>query len=203
MRAKILAIPLVALAILLGASLACADTITDSNVQFTGTVTSTTVTLDIQCLNASICGSWYLGDVTLKGFTFAGTPTLGTAPSGYSALNGGQNNSAVGNGGGCNSTQPGSAVCWDASLPLTTQLGSGVIEFTANITDGVPGTLHVQATAYNNSSGRQKCDGKVLAVSDDLGPGAGVPEPSTFALLGLGLLALAVFRRRVLPQSQA
>lgn len=203
MRAKILGIALVALAVLLGAGLACADTITDTNVQFTGTVTSSTVTLDIQCLNASICGSWFLGDVTLKGFTFTGAPTLGTAPSGYTALNGGQNNSAVGNGGGCNSTQPGSAVCWDASLPLTTQLGSGVIEFTANITNGVPGTLHVQATAYSNSGGTQTNGGKVLAVSDDLGPGAGVPEPSTFALLGLGLLALAVFRRRVLPQSQA
>src|SRR5438105_1260076 len=181
---------------LLGAGVAQADTITDTNVQFTGTVTATTVTLQIQCLVPASCGSWFLGDVTLKGFTFTGSPTLGTAPSGYTVVNGGQNNNAVGNGGGCNSTQAGSAVCWDAPSTLTTQLGSGVITFTANITGGTAGTLHVQATAYSNSAGTQKMGGKVLAVSDDLGGGTSVPEPGTFALIGSGLFALGTLRRR-------
>lgn len=183
---------------LLGASSAQADTITDNNVQFTATVTATTVTLQIQCLVPGTCGSWYLGDVTLKGFTFTGGPTLGSAPSGYAVVNGGQDNNGVGNGGGCNGTQGGMAVCWDAPSTLTTQLGSGVITFTANITGGaVNDVLHVQATAYSNSSGDQKGGGKVLAVSDDLGGGTSVPEPGTLALLGSGAFALGALRRRV------
>jgi len=188
---------------LLGANVAQADSITDNNVQFTGTVTATTVTLTIQCLVPASCGSWFLGDVTLKGYSSTGSPTLGTAPSGYMLVNGGQNNNAVGNGGGCNSTQAGMAVCWDAPSTLTTQLGSGVITFTANITGGVPGTLHVQATAYSNSAGTQKGGGKVLAVSDDLTPGGGtsVPEPGTFALIGSGLFVLGTLRRRVFSRA--
>ena len=183
---------------LLGASSAQADTITDNNVQFTATVTATTVTLQIQCLVPGTCGSWFLGDVTLKGFTFTGGPTLGSAPSGYAVVNGGQDNNGVGNGGGCNGTQTGGAVCWDAPSTLTTQLGSGVITFTANITGGaVNDVLHVQATAYSNSSGDQKGGGKVLAVSDDLGGGTSVPEPGTLALLGSGAFALGALRRRV------
>ncbi len=187
----------VALTILTMSNSAFADAITDTNVQFTANVTNTTVTLDIQCLNTAICGNWYLGDVTLKGFTFSSKPTIGlTAPSGYSLLNGGQDNNAVGTGGGCNGTQPGNAVCWEAPTILTTQLGGNVIEFTANITNGVPGTLHVQATGYTNSGGYQIGGGKVLAVSDDLS--AAVPEPSTLTLLIAGLMGLALLGRKTL-----
>jgi len=184
-----------------------ADTITDNDVQFTATVTSTSVTLQIQCLDTSVCGSWYLGDVSLKGFTFTGSPSLGSAPSGYTVQNGAQNNDAVGSGGGCNGTQAGMAVCWDAPTTLSTQLGGGVNTFTANITGGATDTLHVQATAYDNTSGTQQGGGKVLAVSDDLLPGGGggggggggstVPEPSTLLLLGSTLPALAGLRRRL------
>src|SRR5215472_9029751 len=108
---------------------AYADTITDGDLTFTATVTPTLVTLTIQCTsNVSTCENWFVGDVTLKGFTFT---TLGTAtaPTGFLDMvqNGGQNNDAVGAGGGCNGTQKGMAVCWDALLPpLGTKLGTGV-----------------------------------------------------------------------------
>src|SRR5215469_10526828 len=101
---KVLMVTFFAIAL---ASFAQADTITDSDVQFTATVSGSTVTLQVQCLDTSVCGSWYLGDVSLKGFTFTGSPSLGPAPSGYTVQNGAQNNDAVGSGGGCNSTQTG------------------------------------------------------------------------------------------------
>jgi len=184
---------ILALVLLFGASFAYADSVTDSNIQFTATVSGNTVTLDIQCLDTNVCGNWYLGDVSLKGFTFTGTPTLGTAPSGYTLMNGGQNNSAVGNGGGCNGTQTGGAVCWDAPTVLSTQLGGSILEFTATISNGVAGALHVQATGYSNTAGTQAGGGKVFAVSDDLAPTT-VPEPSALVLLFSGLLALGLFR---------
>lgn len=172
-----------------------ADSFTAGPVQLTGfLVGSTTAELEIQCLVPATCGTWYLGDVTLKGFTFSGSPTLGTVPagSGYTVQNGGQNNAAVGSGGGCNDTQPGMAVCWDDhSVPLTFQLGSGVNVFTANIIGGswTLGSLHVQATAYDNTSGSQQGGGKVFAISDNLLV-VEAPEPSSLGLLATGLISL-------------
>jgi len=111
------------------------------------------------------------------------------------ALNGGQNNNSVGSGGCCDSTQAGQAVCWDATLPLSTILGGSPITFSASITDGSEGTLHVQATGYDNSAGSQLNGGKVLAVSNDL---TAVPEPSSPMLLSVGLLgALAIARSKL------
>lgn len=200
MKRNLRAALFVAIVVLFGASFAHADSVTDTDVKFTAFVTGTTVTLDIQCMNVSVCGNWYLGDVTLKGFTFSGSPALGVAPSGYTIENGGQDNNGVGNGGGCNGTQMGGAVCWDAPTALSTQLGGGVHVFTANITGGVPGTLHVQATGYTNTSGDQTHGGKVLAVSDDL---ARTPDPGFFVLFASGMLVLAILRRRAFSIAQA
>jgi hypothetical protein len=76
---------------------------------------------------------------------------------------------------------------------LSFQLATGqTYTFTANITGGsfTPGSLHVQATAYNNSTGSQQGGGKVFAISDNLLTTTSVPEPSSLVLLGVGLLGL-------------
>jgi hypothetical protein len=176
-----------------------ADSFTAGDVFLTGNVSGTTATLTIKCLDSG-CNGWYLGDVTLKGFTFTGSPTLGTAPAGYTVLNGGQDNSGVGDGGGCNGTQGGQGTCWDVqNVPLSFKLATGVpYTFTANITSGwyTPGSLHVQATAYDNSTGSQQGGGKVFAISDNLLV-VQTPEPSSLGLLAIGLIGLAlVFLRR-------
>jgi hypothetical protein len=186
-----------------GAAVAKADTVTVGDIQFTGTVTSTLVTLTIQCLDAA-CADDFLGNVSLKGFsdlTFVGTGA-GTQ-AGYTAQAGGINNGVNNN---CNSTQPTSAVCWSTTIPLTTQLGSGILTFTADITGGVPPTdtgtdfLHVQAVGYNNNMADQTMGGKVFAVSQDLNGSIIItPEPATFTMLGAGFLGLVgIARRRLL-----
>lgn len=194
---KLLMVGGFAVAMVFSAGVAHADSITVGSVQFTATVTGTNVTLTVQCLNTAVCGDWYVGDVTVKGFNFTGTPTLGTAPSGYLVMNGGQNNSDVGSGGGCNGTEGGKAVCWDAPSTLGTQLGGSVHTFTATITNGTyDGSLAVMATFYSDTGGNDK----VFAVSNDLTPGTpptSAPEPGTLLLLGIGsgLLGLALVKR--------
>jgi hypothetical protein len=199
MRAKAVFI-IVGFAILLASSFCYADSYTDptTDVQFTGSVTSTMVTLDVQCLNTSICGSLYLGDVALKGFTFSTIVGPGSGPSGYTLQNGGANDSG---NGGCDGKDTGKALCWAAPSPLTTQLGSTLLVFSATITDGaVSDPLHVQATGYTNSAGDQTHGGKPLAVSNDLTSGAPrVREPGTWALILAELAALALVGRRAFP----
>jgi len=175
-----------------------ADSFTYDSIVFKGSVTSTTATLTIQCTDAKVCGGLYLGDVTLKGFNYSGSPSLVSAPSGYDALGGGQNNSGVGSGGGCNSNDTSGAVCWDTSLPLATRLGTALYTFSVNINNGtVSGPLHVQATGYSNANGTQQGGGKGFAVSNDLSSSSDtpVPETGTFTLFSAGLLAIILLRR--------
>jgi hypothetical protein len=179
-----------------------ADSFTYDSIVFTGSVTGTTATLTIQCTDATACGNFYLGDVTLKGFNYSGTPTLVSAPAGYNAMGGGQNNSAVGTGGGCNSNNTTGAVCWYTSLPLATQLGTTLYTFSVGINNGaVSGPLHVQATGYNNAYGIGRHGGKGFAVSNDLSSSsvASAPETGTFTLLTAGLLAIGLLGRKARP----
>lgn len=176
-----------------------ADSFTYDGIVFTGLVTSTTATLTIQCTDAKVCGGFYLGDVTLKGFNYSGSPSLASAPAGYDALTGGQNNSGVGSGGGCHGNDTSGAVCWDASLPLAAQLGTTLYTFSVNIDNGTEsGPLHVQATGYSNANGTQQGGGKGFAVSNDLSSSSTTPapEPGTLTLLTAGLLAMTLFGRK-------
>lgn len=188
--------------VLLGLALsgtARADSFTFDSIVFSGSVTNTTATLTVQCTNPKFCGWFYLGDVTLKGFNYTGPPTMVSAPAGYSAVGGGQNNSAVGTGGGCNSNDTSGAVCWQASMPLTTQLGTTLYTFSVSMNDGtVSGPLHVQATGYNNAYGTQKRGGKGFAVSNDLSPSSAsaAPEPGTFTFLTAGLFVIVLLGRK-------
>jgi hypothetical protein len=176
-----------------------ANSFTYDNIVFAGSVTGNTATLTIQCTNAKACGSFYLGDVTLKGFNYSGSPTLVSAPAGYVTLGGGQDNSAVGTGGGCNSNDTTGAACWETSMPLTTKLGTTLYTFSVSISNGtVSGPLHVQATGYTNANGTQQGGGKGFAVSNDLSSSSSssVPEPGTFMLLTAGLFAAGLLSRR-------
>ncbi len=204
-KIKILGLLGLVLLLTVGATPAVADSITIDNVYITGSVTASTVTLTFEC-TATNCNGWYLGDVTLKGFNFTGTPTMdsNSSPavlSEYTVVNGGQNNNAVGNGGGCNSTQPNMAVCWDAALPLTLQLTQGVTyTFMADISGGtITDALHVQATAYLTSDGSQTTGNKVWAISNDLSSPPSVPDGGmTLMLLGGVLLGVETLRRKFL-----
>ena len=178
-----------------------ADSYTFDSIVSTSSVTGHTATSTIRCTDVKACGSYYLGDVTLKGFSDSGTPTAVSAPAGYDPTGGGQNNSAVGSGGGCGSNDTTGAVCSDTSLPISTRLGTTLHTFSVSINNGtVGGPLHAQATGYNNAYGTQKGGGKGFAVSNDLSSSVtAAPESGTFTLLTAGLFAVVLLGRKAWP----
>lgn len=184
----------VLLGLVLGGS-ARADSFTYDSIAFAGSVTNTTATLTIQCTDATVCGGIYLGDVTLKGLNYSGSPTLVSAPAGYHALGGGQNNSAVGSGGGCNNKDASGGVCWRTSLPTRTNalhFQRQHQQWHGKWASSRPGNWILKRR--RRATGR----GKVFAISNDLSslPVSSVSEPGTFTLLAAGLFAIALLGRK-------
>lgn len=109
--------------------------------------------------------------------------------------------SKAGNNGTCNGSTNGAFCAADnvGTMGTPVALGTTPVEFevTGNYTGTYlsSGTWNFQAAAStnNNDSG-----GNVFAVSQPVGGTISTPEPSSLLLLGSGLVALGLLRRRLL-----
>jgi hypothetical protein len=173
-----------------------ADPITftvNGNTVFTVNVTSTDVTINVSCLDAT-CQAYWLTTVGVKGLSFDGDPTEIQKPNGFADVaNGGTN---LGQTGACDGTQLQKSVCWtiSGSTPLT-QIGNG-LTFEAGLTNGSVNLddVHLQAIAFSDQSATTGT--RVFAVSQGPDTTTQTPEPASLTLLGLSLLGVPFLRRK-------
>ncbi|HEV2522479.1 MAG TPA: PEP-CTERM sorting domain-containing protein [Candidatus Acidoferrales bacterium] len=194
----LIALTLVAVALVCG-NIAKADTITDTtlNVVYTASVATDPadptgtqdVTLTIDATGFSQ-GSGFLTSVAMQ-FTGATSVTLESATGGTSAwtaiTSGGLNS------GGCDSK--GNFVCTQnltANLPIP---ASGVYTFVFEVT-GLTSTDSDVKAAYNTLADNTGKNLGLTSMGISLAPPTSTPEPSSLAMLGIGMFGLAGITRR-------
>jgi hypothetical protein len=165
-------------------------------------VDSNTATFTVTTL-----GSYLIGSQGTLGLNFNGAVSLSSAISGNAgptascpySLGGAGNLNGFGSFNFTIDTFDG-ANCASSLLTFTVDLVSGTWANTAAIlTANSTGSLaaaHIFAGCTIGTNGRRTCQATGYANQTGGGPPNQVPEPQTLALLGLGLLGVAVARRK-------
>ncbi len=184
-RSILITLALVAVALLFG-NVAKADTITVGGIGYTMTYIETDspnvydVQLTINTSGADMSGT--LSSFAVQ-FTGATSVSLESSPGdAWTVMGQGTNNPT-----GCNIN--GSANWWCSEGPAVSVPG-GTETFVFDVT--MPNGVSLPTT-----SGIQAFQGQGdLAISNDVGIGTSVPEPSSLAMLGFGLFGLIGYGRR-------